>query len=184
MVPLTSLLVMGTALLVVYLETVFSGLRHVLGTQPNLLPSLMVYTSLSHGLPTITVLAILGGLCFDSLSSNPLGVTIVPLFLCGLAIYVYRTLILREQLFAQVMLGLGASALSPALTLLILLNMSRQPLISWASLWQWIILAALGAAVTPFWFWMFDRVSRAVNYRPSGETTFRADREIKRSRYR
>ena len=44
----------------------------------------------------------LGGLWFDSLSANPLGVSVLPLFLVGLAIHLNRELILRDQAFAQV----------------------------------------------------------------------------------
>ena len=42
---------------------------------------------------TVTLLArLLGGLWFDSLSANPLGVTVLPLFAIGLAIHLKREL--------------------------------------------------------------------------------------------
>ena len=50
---------------------------------------------------------------FDSLSANPLGVSVLPLFLVGFLIYRQRELILRDQPFAQFVLGLGASAAVP-----------------------------------------------------------------------
>jgi len=62
------------------LEAAFGGVRHLLGAQIDLLPPLMVYAGLCTGLTTVTLLALCGGLWFDSLSANPLGVTVFPLF--------------------------------------------------------------------------------------------------------
>ncbi len=64
-------------------EAAVPGVRHLLGAQVDLLPVLMVYTALNAGLPVIASLAVLGGLGFDALSANPLGVTILPLFIVG-----------------------------------------------------------------------------------------------------
>lgn len=180
---LTNTILLAVAFITVFFQAKFEGLRNLVGAQFDLLPGLMVYASLSHGLPTLTLLSILGGLWFDSMSANPLGISILPLFLVGVAIQRYRGLILRDQTFAQLLLGLAASAACPVLTLLLLLNMDRQPLMGWGSLWQWAILSVVGGIMTPFWFRFFDRVSQAVNYRATGETSFRADREIKRGRF-
>src|SRR5215471_21793162 len=98
---LTTLLIFALAFLSVFWEAAFSGLRHFLGAQIDLLPALMVYTALRASLVTVCLLALFGGLCFDSLSANPLGVTVLPLFIPGLAIYWARDLILRDQVFAQ-----------------------------------------------------------------------------------
>src|SRR5439155_4717425 len=140
----------------------------------------MVYASLSSGPLTVALLAVCGGIWFDSLSSNPLGISVLPLFLIGFIIERYRGLILREQIFAQWVLGLAASAAAPVLTLLLLLNAETQPLIGWFSLWQWLVMSIAGAAITPLWFGLFDRLIHALSYRPLGETSFRPDRQIKR----
>jgi cell shape-determining protein MreD len=170
------------AFLVVFFQGSFDGLRVLLGAQVDLLPSLMVYTSLSSGLPTLTLLAVVGGLFFDSMSANPLGISILPLFLIGFLIQRYRGLILREQLYAQFVLGFAASAAAPLMSVLLLLNTDSKPLLSWFSLWQWLVMTLVGGAVTPLWFGVFDRINRALNYRRLDETTFRPDREIKRGR--
>ncbi len=175
-------LILSVAFLAVFGEASFNGLRHWVGAQPELLPSLMVYASLSSGLTTLSLLAVLGGLWFDSLSSNPLGISILPLFGIGFILHRYRALILRDALFAQWMLGLGASAAAPLLTMLLLLNAGRQPLVGWFSLWQWLVVGLLGSAVTPLWFRFFDWISGALSYRPLEQTSFRPDREIKRGR--
>ena len=91
-------------------------------------------------------------------------------------------MILRDEAFAQLLLGLGASAATPLLTLLLLINVDRSPVLGWFSLWQWVVMAALGGVATPLWFWFFDRVDHAFSYRPLAENSFRSDREIKRGR--
>src|SRR5712671_1676148 len=110
---LNSLLVLVAAFLAVFWEAAFNGFRHFLGAQIDLLPALIVYSSLCAGMITVALVAFLGGLWFDSLSANPLGVSVLPLFIIGLAIYSTRDLILRDQTFAHLVLGLGASAAAP-----------------------------------------------------------------------
>ena len=134
------------------------------------------------GLCTVTLLAVLGGLWFDSLSANPLGVTVLPLFAIGLAIHLNRELILRDQTFAQFVLGLGASLAMPVLTILLLLTMGRAPLLGWGTLWQLAVLSAGGAIATPICFALFGWLQRALVHRSDGETSFRPDREIRRGR--
>src|SRR5439155_24001371 len=103
---LNTILVLLVAYLAVFWEAAFNGVRHLAGAQIDLLPALMVYASLCAGLATVALLAVLGGLWFDSLSANPLGVSVLPLFIIGLAIFASRELILRHQTIAQSFLGL------------------------------------------------------------------------------
>ena len=100
----------------------------------------------------------------------------------GLALYSQRDFILRDQLFAQFVLGLSASALVPVLTVLLILSKGQPPLLGWGSLWQWIVMSLGGAVATPVWFQMFGLFDRAFNYRRAVETSFRPDREIRRRR--
>ena len=175
-------LVLIFAFLAVFAETVFSGPRNLLGAQIDLLPPLMVYAALNTGLVTVSLLALFGGLWFDSLSANPLGTYILPLVLAGFPIYLQRDLILRGLPFAQFILGAAASALVPVAAVLILLNGGRQPLIGWGSLWQWLVMIAGGAAATPIIFALFNWCDRTFGYQPRTETSFRPDREIQRDR--
>src|SRR5438128_2521879 len=103
---LQTILLLATAFLVVFLESTVNGLRHLLGVQVDLLPGLIVYASLSTGLLTLALLSLCGGLWYDSLSANPLGITVLPLFLIGFVIQRYRGSILRDQTFEQWFLGL------------------------------------------------------------------------------
>lgn len=182
MTALNSILVLLAAFLAVFWEAAFNGLRHLLGAQIDLLPALIIYAALSTNLVTLTLTAVLGGLFFDALSANPLGVTILPLFTVGMLIYSQRELILREQLFAQFVLGLAASAIVPALTVLLLLTKGQTPLLGWGSLWQWTVLSVGGAVATPVLFQLFDLFDRTLNYRRATESSFRPDREIRRGR--
>jgi rod shape-determining protein MreD len=147
-----TILVLAAAFLAVFSETVFTAPHYLLGAQVDLLPALMVYAALNTNVVSVSILAVAGGLWFDALSANPLGVTVLPLFAVGFPICVQRDFILRELPFAQIFLGAFASALVPAITILILLSGGNQPLLGWSSLWQWIVMTAGGAAATPIFF--------------------------------
>src|SRR5262249_26111403 len=123
------------------------------------------------------------GLCFDSLSANPFGVSIFPLLAVGFAIYLRRDLILRDQPYAQFVLGLAGSAAAPLMCVLLLLTGGQSPLIGWGSLWQWFVMSLGGGLATPIFFFVFDWCDRTFGYRPVSETSFRQDREIRRGKF-
>jgi len=175
-------LILSFAFLAVFGEATLSAPRTWLGAQIDLLPALMVYAALNADIVTVSLLAVLGGMWFDSLSANPLGVTILPLMIAGFPIHFRRDLILRSLPFAQLVLGAAASALVPALTILLLLNGGKQPLIGWGSLWQWIVMTAGGAAATPMIFSLAEWCSQALGYKPRTQAGFRPDREIRHGR--
>jgi cell shape-determining protein MreD len=178
----STIFVLAAAFLAVFLEASVGLFRNILGTQIDFLPALMVYAALTHGLTTIVLLAVCGGFWFDSLSLNPLGASVLPLLLIGVLIYRSRDLLMREHVFAQVVLGLIAGAIQPLGTLFVLLNKGATPLLSWFSLWQWLLMTAGSGAATPVCFKLFDRMRRTFEYQPVTETSFRPDREIKRGR--
>jgi rod shape-determining protein MreD len=182
MTALNSILIFAAAFLAVFAEAVFPGVRRLFGAQVDLLPVLMVYAALNVNLATVALLAIFGGLWFDALSANPLGVSILPLFAVGFVIFSQRELILHKLSFAQVVLGAVACAVVPALTVLLLLTGSKQPLLGWGSLWQWLVMTAGGAAATPIIFALFAWCNHALGYQPRTESSFRLDREIHRGR--
>jgi cell shape-determining protein MreD len=179
---LNSILILLMAFLAVYLEATLDVCRNWLGAQIDILPVLMVYTALTASFGMVIGLALAGGLWFDSLSANPLGLSVMPLFIVGLLIYAQRDLILREQSFAQIAIGLAAGLLVPALSLLLLLTTRATPLLGWATVWQLIVMSLSAGVLTPACFWAFGSLQRALNYRPLNQTSFRADREIRRGR--
>jgi hypothetical protein len=177
-----SILILAAAFLAVFGEAAFPLLHHWLGAQVNLLPALMVCAALNTDIVTVSLLAVLGGLWFDALSANPFGISILPLFAVGFVIYQKRDLILRELPFAQFVLGAVASAVTPGLTVLLLLTGGQNPLLGWGSIWQWLVMTAGGAAATPVIFELFNWCQRTLGYQPQTETTFRPDREIRRDK--
>lgn len=179
---LTTIFILAAAILAVFWEAAFQGVRHVLGVQIDLLPSLMVYTALCGNLATVCLIAGCGGLFFDSLSANPLGVSILPLFAVGLAVHLWRDLILRNQAFAQMVLGLAAGAATPALELLLLLTIGRAPQLGWGTLWQLVVMSAGSGLATPVFFLLFEWLHKALVHTPIAELSFRPDREIRRGR--
>jgi cell shape-determining protein MreD len=142
----------------------------------------MVYAGLCTGLPTVCLAALCGGLWLDSLSANPLGISVLPLFAVGVTIHSRRDLILRGEVFAQFVLGLAASAVVPLLTLLLLLTLGHKPLIGYASLWQWVVMSAGGAVFTPLFFVFFEWLDSQLRHGRITESSFRPDREIRRGR--
>jgi hypothetical protein len=176
------LIILTAGFLAIFWEAAFHGLRHLLGAQVDLLPPLMVYAALSGSLTTVCLLAAFGGLLFDALSANPLGISILPLFAAGFVIHLWRELILRDQPFAQTILGLAAGACVPTLTLLLLMTTGRGPQLGWGTLWQLTILSLGSAAAAPVFFLFFDWLKKALVHSPQVETSFRPDREIRRGR--
>jgi len=181
--PLNSIELLLAAFVAVFCQAAFHGLHHLLGAQINLLPPLIVCASLRAGMTTMVLVAALGGLCFDALSENPLGVSVLPLCAVGFLISWKSELILRDQVYAQLVLGLFASASVPLLTLLLLLTSGHPPLLGWATWWQWLVLSAGGTLATPLWFRLLARLEHGLNYRRTEETSFRPDREIRRGRF-
>ncbi|MEI7730576.1 MAG: rod shape-determining protein MreD [Verrucomicrobiota bacterium] len=178
----TPILILLAAYLAVFVETAFELPRHLLGTQVDLLPGLMVYAALSAGPGTIAMLACLGGLCFDAFSANPGGISILPLLVIGWLIQRKKRLLLRDEVFAQVVLGLFASAAMPAMVALSLGGIGETPLVGWVTLWQWTVMTLVGAASTPLWFKLLDALNDAITYPLSKTQAFRSDRQIKRGR--
>ena len=176
------ILVFGAAFLAVFWEAAFPGVRHLVGVQVDLLPPLMVYASLQAGFTAVCLLAVFGGLLFDSLSANPLGVSVLPLFAVGWFFNLKRDLILRDQPFAQGVLGVAASAAVPALALVLLLSMGSSPLVGWGTIWQLAFMSISGGVATPLLFILFEWLERTLGPSRVVETSFRADREIRRGR--
>lgn len=179
---LNTILILAAAFLAVFWEASFNGVRHLLGAQIDLLPPLIVYASLRADLTTVALLAFLGGLWFDSLSANPLGISVFPLFVSGWFIWGNRELILRDQTFAQLVLGLCVSAVAPVLTLLLLLTTGHSPLFGWGTLWQLLVMSLGGALATPVTFEVFGWLQRVLVHNRPTQSSFRPDREIRRGR--
>ena len=178
-----TILILGAAFIAVFVESSFDGLRNFLGAQIDALPALMVYVGLTNNVYAVFLTAVCGGLWFDSLSANPLGLSVLPLLTIGLVAYRGRETLSSQHPAAQFFLGAVASAFQPLAALFILLNIGLTPLLGWKSLWQWLVMAVGGGLTTPVWFALFRRFHHAFDYQPSNQSSFRPDRQIKRGRF-
>jgi cell shape-determining protein MreD len=179
---LHTILLAATALVCVFFEAWFNGFRAAFGAQVDFLPALMVYAGMTNNIFTIALVALCGGLSFDSFSANPLGVSVLPLVLIGTLAYRGREWVWRDHRAGQFFMGAAASALQPLGVLFVLVNMGVTPLLGWKSLWQLFVMAVGGGLFAPFCFALFNWIHRAFEYQPASQPSFRADREIKRGR--
>ena len=170
------------AWIAVAVEVSFNGFRNWFGAQISLLPALMVYVALSSSLTSVALLAIVGGLAQDSFSANPLGITTLVLAVTGVLLHCQRDLVLRDQAYAQIMMGFFASSLVPAGVILALMNTHHPVPLTWRLLGQWLVMATGGAVLTPLVFRCFAQLGRWFTYQPLPESRFRDTRQIKRTR--
>lgn len=180
---LNTILLLTLAFFGVFAEAACDWPRRWLGAQFNLLPPLVVYAALRLDVPALTLISVCGALLADSLSGNPLGVSILPLLWVGLAILRWRELLLGHSAYAQGVLGGLATATVTIATAALLLTVGERPLLDWGSAWQLAVVSACGAALTPLVFLILDFSERMFAYRPVATAAFRSDREIKRGKY-
>lgn len=166
----------------VFMAARFHGFAMLTGAQFDFLPGLVVVAAMMHGVWAVLVVSITGGLLYDCLSANPVGVTTFVLAIVGTFVYINRDLLLRDQTYPQFILGAGASAAAPVLSYVVMSVMGRHPLIEWTSLWVWLVLTVTGGLITPLWFAIFRKVDKALHYQDIPESSFRADRQIQRGR--
>lgn len=167
---------------VVFLAARYQGVRILVGAQFDFLPGLVVVAAMMHGMTAVFVVAGVGGVLFDSLSANPLGVTTLALCAVGTFVYFNRELLLRDQVYPQFIVGAGASASAPILSYICATALGAHPLVDWSSLWAWLMMTLMGGLATPVWFAVFRRVDRALHYQVIPESSYRGDREIVRGR--
>ncbi len=177
-----SITILVVAYVAVFLQSHVEVVRRVVGAQVDILPSLMVYAGLAASLPAVALVALVSGFWVDSLSANPLGLSVLPLLVAGMVAHVFRGVIFRGDVGMQYLLGLGASALVPLMTLGLLLAAGEDPLYGGWFAWRWVVGAALGGLFMPLFFGGFALLDGALNYRPESVSSFRPDREIDRGR--
>jgi hypothetical protein len=179
-VPTISLF--AVAWLAIFAQTQFVVLTRLLGAPLGFVPAIVVYAALTKRLAVVTALAIFVALGADSLSSGRFGVSLVPVFAVGFFIHARQHLILRDQLYAQFWLGVGAGLFVPLVTLLLLTFGPVPPIHGWATLWQLAVGATFNGLMCPVCFRLFDGLRHAFEYQPVAESSFRPDRQIKRGR--
>ena len=113
--------------------------------------ALLVCAGLTLHAGHVSTSAMLTGLWLDSLSANPLGLSVLPLFIAGWAVFTFRDLIMRDELVAQFYLGTAAGAAVPLLQVWLLWLVGVAPLFGWEMGVWWLINALFcGVAVPVF----------------------------------
>ena len=130
-----------------------------LGFQPDLTPALLVCAGLTLGAGQVSTSAMLTGLWLDRLSANPLGLSVLPLFVVGWVVFTFRELILRDELVAQFYLGTAAGAAVPVFQVWLLWLIGATPLIGWEMGVWWLINALLCGAAVP----LFARLAKLLD---------------------
>jgi hypothetical protein len=179
--PTVLILLLGIAS--VFAQASLMWPRRLLDTQVDLLPALMVVTALRLGLPSVVLLSLVGGMSFDSLSLNRLGVTTLPLGLLGVGLHLRREHILRDTPFAQACLGAMAGVVVPVSSLLLTLTTGDSPLLGAGLVWNLVVLGALNALATPVAYELTQWLDDVFTYKSPQQPSFRPDREIRRGRF-
>lgn len=195
-------LLIGTWLLV-FLQAAGGSVRGLVFAQPDLVPAMVVYAALYASLPTTAMVAVLGGLGGDAMSSGAFGMGAVPLLALGVWLHRRRDVILRDSAWAQASLGGVASAgvwFASYVLLFVLWPFISAPAAGapqfpeWREgldalpdtgigrLWQWGVATVAGALGTPVVFQVFRWIDRTCNYQPAAVPMRLGDREIQRGR--
>ncbi len=154
------------ALIGVFLEATVGLTRDLIGEQINPLPALVVYAALQSNLTTLTLLVICGSLWQSSLSADPLGIALFPLFMVGAFIEFHRKQFAQRERFVRFTLGTAASASVPLLTLFLIFTIGHEPILNWFSLWQWLVMAVGGGLLTLLAFLALDWLKVALSHNP------------------
>lgn len=176
------IILLACAYFAVFVEARFDIIRLGLKCQLDLLPPLMVFASLKLGLVAVVALSVFGGLLLDSISQNPLGVTTISLFLTGWLIHANKGLLLREERYAQFVLGMAASVAVPVISLTLLANLFEGIIFSGGLLWSLLVNGIAGGILAPLLCRLLEKLERAFSYQEDPMSTWRTDREIKRGR--
>ena len=115
----------------IFLQSHWQEPRLWLRFQPDLTPALMVFVGLTMGAGYVSSIALMSGLWLDSLSANPFGMSIFPLFLVGWIVFCFRKKIMAVEFMAQIYLGILGGLLVFLLQLTLLKLLSFNPLIGW-----------------------------------------------------
>lgn len=157
-----------TALVGIFLESACQISRNLTGAQIDPLPALMIVTALRAPVFAITALAIMGSLWQSSLSSDPLGISMLPLFALGMLVHLNIKGISHHQIGSRFALGAIAGALIPILTLCLLLLSGQKPMIGLYSLWQWAVgIIGNGLFALGFFPWL-KWLDRTMEEQPFG----------------
>ena len=136
----------------IFLQSHWQVPRIWLGFQPDLTPALMVFVGLTMGAGYVSSIALMSGLWLDSLSANPFGMSIFPLFLVGWIVFCFRKKIMAVEFMAQIYLGILGGLLVFLLLLTVLILLSFYPLFGWGMFFFAMLYAVFCGLAVPFFY--------------------------------
>lgn len=136
----------------IFLQSHWQMPRLWLGFQPDLTPALMVFVGLTMGAGYVSSIALMSGLWLDSLSANPFGMSILPLFLVGWIVFCFRKKIMAVEFMAQIYLGILGGLIVFLLQLTLLILLSFNPLIGWEMIFLAMLNAFFCGLAVPFFY--------------------------------
>ncbi len=166
-------------LLALYATNAFDWPQRISGTRIDPLPALMVCAALRAPVLALTLLAVLGSLWQSSLSADPPGLSMIPLFAVGVIVSLNRRAIHTRLWSARFAVAAGAGALVPCINLGTLVLLGREPLFGWSSLWQLAVMSLASGLLALFFFPMLNWLDKAVEDQPLAapyDTTTRINR--------
>jgi hypothetical protein len=154
------------ALFALYLTATLEWPQRITGTRIDPLPALMVCAALRAPLRALTLLAVFGSLWQTSLSADPPGISMIPLFAVGVAVSLNRRAIHTRLWSARFAVGAAAGVLVPLATVGTLMALGREPLLGWFSLWQLAVMSLASGLLALLFFPLLQWLDKTVENQP------------------
>ncbi len=154
------------ALLTLYLANTLEWPQRITGTRIDPLPALMVCAALRAPVLALTLLAVLGSLWQTSLSADPPGISMIPLFAVGVAVSLNRRAIHTRLWGARFAVAAAAGAFVPLVSVGLLMLLGREPLLGWFSLWQLAVMSLVSGLLALLFFPLLQWLDKTVEDQP------------------
>ena len=162
----STLTILLIALISIYVASAWNLPRQLFGAQLDPLPALMLVVALRSPISTIGMLSVFGSFAQSALSSNPFGLSLIPLYLFGFIVHLYSRSLYHHHSGSRLALGAAAGALIPIMSLGLLLVANKEPLFGWFTLWQWAIGTLSSGLIALMFFPLIEWLDKSVEEQP------------------
>ena len=162
----STLTILLIALVSIYVASAWNLPRQLFGAQLDPLPALMLVVALRSPISTIGMLSIFGSFAQSALSSNPFGLSLIPLYLFGFIVHLYSRSLYHHHSGSRLALGAAAGALIPIMSLGLLLVTNKEPLFGWFTLWQWAVGTLSSGLIALMFFPLIEWLDKSVEEQP------------------
>lgn len=151
------------------LQCTLAAVVNISGAKLELVPAMVVFAALFANWRRALFVAVAGGLLFDALSYQPLGLSVAPLAVATVAINHFQRVLYRRNILLQIALG-GATSFAVSVWTWMLLRFTATPLPLQLDILEKIVLIALlAAAGTPLLLWLLNIAARLTRQGTDGE---------------